>query len=194
MRIPTITLRGPRLTLRPFRLEDASKLYEIQWVNRDVFAPVMPSRSPDFFTETAQLKQIQADLDRWQSDVGYAFAVEHEGTLVGRVALSNVVRGAWQSATLGYWIDSRLQSRGLATEAVAGTLKGAFERVKLHRVQAAIMPKNLRSLRVVEKLRFFYEGFAPRYLHIAGQWEDHQIFSLTVEVFQDPPEWTLLDP
>lgn len=191
MRTPFVTMRGPRLTLRPFRPDDASKLLEIQWANREALDPWMPSRSPDFYTETAQGKQVQADLERWQADLGYAFAVEYEGMLIGRVALSNVVRGAWQSATLGYWVDSRFQSRGFATEAVTGTLKGAFRVMELHRVQAAIMLKNAPSLRVVEKLGFFYEGLAPRYLQIAGQWEDHKIFSLTVETFRDPPGWTL---
>jgi ribosomal-protein-alanine N-acetyltransferase len=74
-----------------------------------------------------------------------------------------------------------MQGQGLTGEAIELVLGFAFERVGLHRVQAAIMPRNARSLRVVEKLGFRREGFAERYLQIAGKWEDHVLFAMTAE-------------
>ncbi|NMP24904.1 GNAT family N-acetyltransferase [Sulfobacillus harzensis] len=191
MRGEAFTLRGPRVRLRPFNLADAPALLEIQRVNQAAFHPYMPIRNETFFTLDGQRQAIAQDRDRAGHDQGYALAVEWDGRIIGRVALSNVVRGAWQNATLGYWIDSRFQGQGFATEAVSGMLKAAFQILRLHRVQAAIMPHNLPSLAVVKKLGFTYEGRAPRYLCIAGQWEDHEIFSLTVEDFKEPLGWEI---
>lgn len=187
---PRLNVHGPRLALRAFQPEDAGSLTEIQRCNRAAFDSVMPPRAPEFFTEAGQVAQIAKDCLLWDEDRGYAFAVLLESRLIGRVAISNVVRGAWQSATLGYWIDGRLHGRGMATEAVQGVLAAVFGPLELHRVQAAIMPRNGASLRVIEKVGFHYEGYAPYYLNINGCWEDHKIFSLTREGYHGPSEWT----
>ncbi len=108
--------------------------------------------------------------------------------LIGRVALANVVLGSWRNATLGYWIDQASNSRGHATEAVLLALAFAFDDLSLHRVQPAVMPRNTRSIRVVEKCGFRDEGLALRYLQINGVWEDHRIFAMTAE------DWRARDP
>ncbi len=177
-------VRGPRLVLRPFIEHDADQLLEVQRYNRVAFESVMPVRTDQHFTIEAQQRQIARDREQWQHDGGYAFAVVFAGRLVGRVTLTNVVRGAWQNATLGYWIDGRFQGRGLATEAVLAVLAAAFQPLELHRVQAAIMPRNTPSLAVIQKVGLRYEGYAPRYLNINGVWEDHRIYSLTREDYQ----------
>ncbi len=84
-------------------------------------------------------------------------------------------------AYLGYWTDVDHQGRGVCTEALGAVLAFAFGPAELHRLQAAIMPRNERSLRVIEKLGFRREGYAERYLHIAGNWEDHVLFARTRE-------------
>ena len=114
----------------------------------------------------------------------YAFAVldiDRGDRLIGRVALSNVVRGPWQNATLGYWIDKDALGMGHATRAVRLVLRFAFEHAGLHRVQPAIIPRNQRSVRVAEKAGFRLEGRALRYLKINGTWEDHDVYALTAE-------------
>ncbi len=113
--------------------------------------------------------------------LGYAFGVFRDGTLVGRVALSNVVRAAWQSCTLGYYIDRTMCGRGYGTEAVKQIVAFAFGDAGLHRVQAAVMPRNVASARVLEKAGFRHEGFAPRYLQIDGVWEDHDLYAITAD-------------
>jgi ribosomal-protein-alanine N-acetyltransferase len=180
---PFCRVVGPRVMLRPFALADVEALTAVQQANRQTFEPYMPVRSEEFFTLSAQRKQILFDGEQWAEGRGFSFAIEGEEGLAGRVALSNVVRGAWQSATLGYWVDARQQGRGYATEAVGLVVTAAFEHFELHRVQAAIMPKNGPSLKVIEKARFYFEGMAPFYLNINGQWEDHRIFSLTREQY-----------
>jgi ribosomal-protein-alanine N-acetyltransferase len=115
----------------------------------------------------------------------YAFAIVEQSTqrIRGRVGLANIVRGAWDNATLGYFVDEAVNGRGYATEAVALALAFAFGPARLHRVQAAVMPHNLRSARVLAKNGFRREGFAPRYLRLAGGWRDHDLYAITIEEF-----------
>jgi ribosomal-protein-alanine N-acetyltransferase len=108
--------------------------------------------------------------------------------LIGRVALTGIMGRAFSSAHLGYWIDVDHQSKGYVTESVERAVTFAFETLGLHRVQAAVMPRNRPSLRVLEKLGFRKEGLSARYLQIGGRWEDHEIFAVTEE------EWTAKSP
>lgn len=184
--VPSFVVPGTGIFLRPFEPGDAAELLSIHQANREAFDPFMPLRTEAYFTWDGQQAQIAADQARWEADQAYAFAICRQTSIVGRVALSNVVRGAWLSATLGYWVDARAQGQGVATEAVKLAVRAAFEGLNLHRLQAAIMPRNAASLRVVQKAGFVYEGLAPYYLEIHGVWEDHQIFSLTRELWVDP--------
>ncbi|MBI3725865.1 GNAT family N-acetyltransferase [bacterium] len=90
-------------------------------------------------------------------------------------------RGPFRNAHLGYWIDREHQGRGLTTEAVRLLLAFAFGPLALHRVQAAVMPRNRASCRVLEKAGFRREGLARRYLMIDGKWRDHLIYAITIE-------------
>lgn len=143
-----------------------------------------PRAGEDPSSITSVSKSILRHRRDWKLDTSYVFMVAmraEPATFVGKVALSGVMRGAMHGAYLGYWMAENVQGQGLATEAVRGALEFAFGVANLHRVQAAIMPKNTRSLRVVEKAGFRREGYAERYLQIAGSWEDHVIFAKTRE-------------
>lgn len=109
------------------------------------------------------------------------FAVEYEGEFVGQLTVSNVVRGSAQYASVGYWIDEAYAGRGIITRAVAMAIDHCFAAVGLHRIEVAIRPENTSSLRVVEKLGIKEVGYAPRYLHIDGDWRDHKLFAITRE-------------
>ncbi len=104
-----------------------------------------------------------------------------DDALAGEVNLNNVTRGALQSATIGYWVDQRLAGNGYVAEAVVVVMKYAFEQAQLHRLEICIVPRNTRSRRVMEKLEVREEGIAERYLEIAGTWEDHIRYGMTVE-------------
>lgn len=101
--------------------------------------------------------------------------------LIGRINLSNIVRGAWQNCTIGYFLNQKLQGRGYMTEAVKPAVRLAFDEAHLHCVQAAIMPRNIASARVVAKAEFRYEGLSKHYLKINEILEDHRIYALTRE-------------
>jgi ribosomal-protein-alanine N-acetyltransferase len=92
---------------------------------------------------------------------------------IGNLAFNNIVRGAFQSCHLGYQLDEREINQGFITEALQRAIAYAFEDLRLHRIEANVMPRNQRSRRVVEKLGFGEEGLARQYLKINGVWEDH---------------------
>lgn len=103
------------------------------------------------------------------------------GRIAGVVSVSEIVRGNFQSAYLGYYGHAEFAGRGLMTEAVALVLRHVFTRAGLHRVEANIQPENARSIRLVRRLGFRLEGFSPRYLKVSGRWKDHERWAITRE-------------
>ena len=180
-------LAGERVALRAFARGDVAELCDLRSRNRGFLEPWEPRRSGGFFTPAGQRAEIERDRQEWAADRTYAFAIVERdgGAMRGRIALANVVRGAWENATLGYFVDQAVGSRGYATEAVSLALDFAFGPCRLHRVQAAVMPKNARSRRVLEKNGFRHEGFSPRYLRLDGDWRDHDLFAITIEELRD---------
>ncbi len=184
---PPLALRieTPRFLLRAPRADDARVLGAALKRNAEHLAPWSPAALVAPQARTAV--RLAADLARmrgaWKKDAQYNFFLfgrDDASTLLGRVTLT-VHRGAFQNAYLGYWCDHARQGEGLMTECLGAALDVAFGPLALHRLQAAIMPRNQGSIRVVEKLGFRREGLAERYLQIAGAWEDHVLFALTAE-------------
>ena len=188
--LASTSIDTPRLVLRPAREADVPALYRALRKNADHLRPWSPApppeeRRPTLTTAAREVARWRALWKRGESFALYAFARAAEESaaneLVGRVTLGRVTRGVFQNAYLGYWMDATRQGQGLMTEAVRAALGFAFGPLGLHRVQAAVMPRNARSIRVVEKLGLRREGFAERYLQIAGVWEDHVLFAVTAE-------------
>ncbi|MCW3049134.1 MAG: family N-acetyltransferase [Solirubrobacterales bacterium] len=170
--------------IRPTEVADVHELAALRRANREHTARWEPLRDETFYTPAGQQVELELDVQAWRSGAAYPFAVldtTARDRLIGRVALSNVVRGAWQNANLGYWIDAASCGRGHATTAVGLILQFAFEQARLHRVQPAVIPRNIASICVVQKAGFRLEGRAERYLQIGGVWEDHDIFAVTAE-------------
>jgi ribosomal-protein-alanine N-acetyltransferase len=116
-----------------------------------------------------------------QLGTGFGFGIFVGETLVGELTLSSVQRGPFQSAFIGYWVDEAMAGRGYVPEAVVVALAFAFEELDLHRIEISIIPRNDRSLRVVDKLAIRKEGVAERFLQINGVWEDHARFAMSSE-------------
>ncbi len=177
-------LSTTRFVLRPPRPDDARVLGAALKRNAEHLAPWSPAGlvAPEARTAVRLAADIARMRRQWQKDVQYNLFASEAGSdaILGKVTLS-VQRGAFQNAYLGYWCDGARQGTGLMTECLRAVLYFAFGPLALHRVQAAIMPRNAASLRVVEKLGFRREGFAERYLQIAGAWEDHVLFARTAE-------------
>ncbi|WP_394833590.1 GNAT family N-acetyltransferase [Pendulispora rubella] len=180
-------LRTSRLVLRPGRESDVSAILRASRRNADHLRPWSPAPPPDQPrpTLTSAAKEVARDRILWKRGTHCAFylfpAEDETPKIVGRIVLSNIVRRVFQNGYLGYWIDRDLQGQGYMSEAVDAVVDFAFGPMGLHRVQAAVMPRNPGSMRVLEKCGFRREGYAVRYLKIADHWEDHVIFAITRE-------------
>ncbi len=109
------------------------------------------------------------------------FVVTYDEKMVGQLTVTGITWGSARWAQIGYWIDEGYAGRGITTTAVAMACDHCLFSMGLHRLEIAIRPENVASLRIVEKLGFAQIGLAPRYLHISGSWRDHLLFALTVE-------------
>jgi ribosomal-protein-alanine N-acetyltransferase len=175
-----------RLVLRPPRAADVPELRQLLRANADHLRPWEPtsSASEDPTSLTVVSNRVTRQRRDWKRGDSYTLLVTLRARgepIVGRVNLGGVLRGAFQNAYVGYWIDREHQGQGLMTEGLRGAIGFAFEAAKLHRLQIAIMPRNAASLRVATKAGGRREGLAQRYLQIAGEWEDHVIFAITRE-------------
>ncbi|GGM50419.1 GNAT family N-acetyltransferase [Microbacterium saperdae] len=169
-------------TLRPVETGDGAALARAYLRNRAHLAPWEPVRDVDFFSETWQERDVIQYVSDAPAGRNVRFViVSSDGSIRGRVNLNNIVRGAFRSADLGYWVDAALQGRGLATRSVEIALGHAREELGLHRVQAATLVQNAASQRVLGANGFERIGLAPRYLRIAGSWQDHVLFQRLLE-------------
>jgi len=100
------------------------------------------------------------------------------GRVVGMITLQSIIRGAFQSCSVGYWLAEDAQGRGLATAALREVTQVAFRELRLHRVQAETLTHNVRAQRVLERLGFTRYGVAEAYLKIAGAWQDNVLYQL----------------
>jgi ribosomal-protein-alanine N-acetyltransferase len=179
-----------RLVLRPPRTRDVPELRRVLRKNADHLRPWTPKPRPgvDPSSITTLSKAVLADRRGWRHGTAFVFLVTsaaREPPVIGRVALFDVARGAVQSAHVGYWIDADEQKKGLAREAVRAVLGFAFGPLGLHRVQASIMPRNVASRHIVEAMGMRLEGLAERMIENAGVWEDHLMFAMTAEEWNE---------
>jgi ribosomal-protein-alanine N-acetyltransferase len=137
-----------------------------------------PTPAPDFYTLPYHQERLRIELNLMKEGrLARFWLFKREDaafmTAIGNLAFNNIVRGAFQSCHLGYQLDQREINQGLMTEALRRAIAFAFDELKLHRIEANVMPRNLRSSRVLTKLGFVEEGLARQYLKINGVWEDH---------------------
>ncbi|MEJ8548521.1 GNAT family N-acetyltransferase [Brevibacillus borstelensis] len=173
-------LTGTLIYVRPFESGDAEALLDLELRNQDFFQAYTALRDPDFYTLAGQLDRIVNNNERMALDQYYSFGIFllETGELIGTVFLSEVVRGPLQSCWIGYYLDQGHNGKGYTTEAVRLAVSYAFDELKLHRIEAGVMPHNLRSMRVLEKAGFHKEGIAKENVKINGKWEDHQILAI----------------
>ena len=184
-----VTLRHESVVLAPLRHRDGGAWERVRRDNSEWLRPweaTLPRGSepgPATFSGLVRTLTRQAREGRmlpwlvwWDPTGGRA-----QGHLAGQLTVSGIVGGSASWGQIGYWVDQRLAGRGIIPTAVALAVDYCFGRMGLHRVEIAIRPENVRSLRVVAKLGFRPEGLRPRYLHIDGDWRDHLVFALNAE-------------
>ena len=182
--LPT-ELRGRRVLLRPLVLSDFDAWREVRQRNREwllKWEPKPPPGQPDDTeSKPAFNARCGAREREWQLGTGDGFGVFVENSLAGEINLSGVQRGPFQNTYVGYWIDEAQAGNGYVPESLVTVSRFAFEDLRLHRLQVAIIPRNRASRRVAEKLELRDEGVAVRYLAINGRWEDHIRYAFTAE-------------
>jgi len=168
---------------------DATALATLLRANREFLAPWEPLRDDGYFTETGQRADIEQALERHQSGNALPCVILGEdGAVVGRITLNGIVRGAFQSCSVGYWVSAAAGGRGLATAALRDIKTTAFGELGLHRIQAETLPHNAASQQVLERNGFARIGFAPRYLKIAGRWQDFVLYQVISDGEAEPAD------
>lgn len=170
------------MTVRPLRVRDQRAWREARRRNASWLVPWDATVPPGAGVRPSTFRGLVRRMRR-QARAGttYPFAVEVDGRFAGQVTVTNIARGSAQFGSLGYWIDQQYAGRGVIPRAVALVIDHCFTAAGLHRVEIAIRPENSNSLRVVEKLGIREIGYAPRYLHIDGEWRDHRLYAVTRE-------------
>jgi ribosomal-protein-alanine N-acetyltransferase len=172
-------------TIRLVTPDDSAVLADLLVRNREFLAPWSPIRADGYETLDGQRRDIDLVLERHRRGESVPFVVlDEDGAVAGRLTLSGIVRGPFKSCAMGYWLSEDRTGRGLATRAVAAALEHAFDELGLHRVQAETLVHNSASQRVLARNGFVQYGLAPRYLEIAGRWQDHLMFQ---RLRDDPP-------
>ena len=187
--LTALRLQGKRVTMRPLVPSDHAAWSEVRIRNGEWLSIWEPKRSeyiadPATDSQAFERRCVARDRERL-AGTSYTLGLFIENSFAGEVNLNNVIRGAMQTGTVGYWIDRKQAGNGFIAEGVAVLSCFAFEELKLHRIEVCIIPRNINSKKVVEKLKFRLEGLAERFLEINGVWEDHLRYGFTIEEWQD---------
>ncbi|MEV6847557.1 GNAT family protein [Actinoplanes sp. NPDC051411] len=158
--------------------DDAPALAALLTESREAFEPWEPLRDDEYFTVEKQQSLLADALAAYGQGLTVPLVIVDGATVVGRITLNGVTRGALQSASLGYWVGPRFQGRGFATAAVADAIGLAFGEMRLHRLQAETLLNNVGSQQALLRNGFRPYGVAPSYLKIAGRWQDFVLFHL----------------
>ena len=183
-----VTLRHDAVTLAPIRVRNQSAWEAVRRANLSWLRPWEATVPPGTQIGPNTYRGLVRTLTRQAKDgrmlpwlVFYQPASPGPPELAGQLTVSGIVGGSASWGQIGYWVDERLAGRGIIPTAVALAVDYCFRVMGLHRIEIAIRPENVKSLRVVAKLGFRPEGLRPRYLHIDGDWRDHLVFALNAE-------------
>lgn len=183
---PPLAPRGNGLLLRAPQMSDFPQWAQLREASRAFLTPWEPIWPSDDLTRSGFRRRLRRYADDAAADRAYPFLVfrESDATLLGGVTLANVRRGIVQAGTIGYWVGQPYTGQGVMTAALRVLLPTLFGELNLHRIEAACIPTNMPSVRVLEKCGFSREGLARRYLCINGIWQDHLLYGMLHEDFR----------
>jgi ribosomal-protein-alanine N-acetyltransferase len=179
-----VTLQHGAVRLRPVRVGDERAWAEIRHRGEAWFRPWDSSRPPESLEGSVTFAAlVRRSRARARQGTMLPWAVEYTPEaggprFVGQVTVSGITHGSASWAQIGYWVDPAWAGRGIIPTAVALACDYCFAELRLHRIEIAIRPENTNSLAVARKLGFRYEGRRPRYMHVDGDWRDHDMFAL----------------
>lgn len=173
-------VRGEGIYLRPAEMRDFEQWSRLRERSRSFLVPWEPTWPADDFTRASFRRRLRRHSDELDRDEAYPFLIFRDGdnALLGGLTLGQVRRGVAQAATLGYWMGEPFAGRGFMGRAVRAAAGFGFATLRLHRIEAACLPHNEASVRLLERGGFRREGLARAYLRINGAWRDHLLFAL----------------
>ena len=177
---PMPLVEGDGVFLRAPQMGDFPEWAALREASRAFLAPWEPTWPHDDLTRSAFRRRLKRYAEDLRSDQAYPFFLfrKSDNVLVGGLTLANIRRGVAQAGSLGYWMGQRHAGRGHMAAAVAALIPFSFGTLRLHRLEAACIPTNVASIRLLEKTGFTREGFAREYLCINGTWQDHLLYAL----------------
>jgi ribosomal-protein-alanine N-acetyltransferase len=176
---PLPTVEGDGVFLRAPQMSDYNEWAALREASRAFLTPWEPTWPSDDLSRSAFRRRLRRYAEDQRGDSSYAFFVfrKEDEALVGGLTLANIRRGVAQAGSLGYWIGEPFARRGMMGGAVQGLVPFAFGSLRLHRLEAACIPSNAASIRLLETAGFSREGYAREYLCINGLWQDHLLFA-----------------
>jgi ribosomal-protein-alanine N-acetyltransferase len=176
---PLPIIEGEGVMLRTPQMIDFEEWTALRETSRAFLTPWEPTWPVDDLTRGAFRRRIKRYAEDLRTDQGYAFVIARysDGALVGGLTLANIRRGVAQAGSLGYWTGLPFVRQGYMTAAVRAVTPFAFASLRLHRLEAACIPSNTGSMRLLEKTGFVREGYAREYLCINGIWQDHVLYA-----------------
>jgi len=182
---PLPAINGEGVILRTPQMTDYAEWAALRETSRQFLTPWEPSWPADDLSRSSFRRRIKRYSEDLRTDQGYAFLIvrSEDNVLVGGLTLANIRRGVAQAGSLGYWMGLPFVRRGYMTAAVRAVIPFAFDTLRLHRLEAACIPTNAGSIRLLENTGFVREGYAREYLCINGLWQDHLLYGR----LRDPP-------
>ena len=176
---PLPPISGNGVVLRTPQMTDFAAWSALRESSRDFLTPWEPTWPSDDLTRTAFRQRMRRYAEDQRTDQAYPFFIfrKEDNALVGGLVLASIRRGVAQSGSLGYWIGRPYARHGYMTAALYALIPAAFEVLRLHRLEAACIPTNVASIRLLEKTGFQREGYAREYLCINGTWQDHLLYA-----------------
>lgn len=175
---PLPSVAGEGVLLRMPQATDYADWTALREASRDFLLPWEPTWPADDLSRSAFRRRIRRYAEDLRTDQGYAFLIirSSDSALVGGLTLANIRRGVAQAGSLGYWMGQPFARQGYMTAAVRAIIPFAFATLRLHRIEAACIPTNAGSIRLLEKTGFVREGYAREFLCINGIWQDHLLY------------------
>ena len=175
----SMVLYGNKVFLRAPEFRDWREWSELRKFNMEYLKPWEPAWSPYELERGYFVKRVKFFDKLSNRDKAYSFLIflNDKNKLIGEININNIQRGVVQSCSIGYWISENKMGLGYMRESISVLKDFIFNNLKLHRIEAACLPRNMRSLRTLLKSEFEIEGHAKKYLKINGVWEDHILLS-----------------
>ena len=179
-------ITGQKVILRPPQYSDWKAWADERKKNKLYLQPWEPLWSINELERSSFVKRVRMFERLSHNDQAYSFLIfkSDNEDFIGEVNISNIQRGIIQSCTIGYWIAKDCEGKGMMSESLELVKEFIFNELKLHRIEAACLPHNMPSLKVLLKNGFIKEGTARKLLKINDKWQDHTVLSFIIDDFK----------